>query len=115
MRRDAHRAAGHRTDPFRALDLPALRGASNWMSPSYNPQTGLMYVPTLEQCDIYTASETIPEPMKEMMGGGAQRHEATPAQFFLRAWDPLQRKTRWSTRCPARVTPGPVRYRRRAA
>ena len=86
--------------PSGRLICPALRGASNWMSPSYNPQTGLMYIPTLEQCDVYTASETIPEPMKEMMGGGAEKHEATPAQFFLRAWDPLARKMRWEYPMP---------------
>ena len=31
---------------------PSVRGATNWMSPSYNPATGLLYVLTLEQCDI---------------------------------------------------------------
>ena len=35
---------------------PSVRGATNWMSPSYNPQTGLLYVPTLEQCDMYSSS-----------------------------------------------------------
>ena len=28
---------------------PSVRGAANWMSPSYNASTGLFYLPTLEQ------------------------------------------------------------------
>ncbi len=35
---------------------PAVRGASNWTSPSFNPQTKLLYVPTLDRCDIYTTT-----------------------------------------------------------
>ena len=33
---------------------PSVRGASNWMSPSFNPETGLFYVPTLEQCGVFS-------------------------------------------------------------
>jgi alcohol dehydrogenase (cytochrome c) len=33
---------------------PSLAGATNWMSPSYSPSTGLVYVQTVEQCNIYT-------------------------------------------------------------
>jgi len=38
------------------IACPGIKGASNWFSPSYNPETGLFYVITIEQCDIYTAS-----------------------------------------------------------
>ena len=32
---------------------PGLAGATNWMAPSYNPQTGLFYFAVREQCDVY--------------------------------------------------------------
>jgi alcohol dehydrogenase (cytochrome c) len=35
---------------------PGVSGATNWMSPSYNPRTGLFYVATREQCDMYFSS-----------------------------------------------------------
>lgn len=81
--------------PAGRLICPSLRGASNWMSPSYSPQTGLLYVPTLEQCDVYTTFESVPEPMKEMMGGGAEPDGGRPGKFYLRALDPATGKRRW--------------------
>lgn len=74
---------------------PSIRGASNWMSPSYNPETGLFYVPSLEECDIYTVSESVPEPRKGLMGGGGQPIPSEPGKFFLRALDPKTGEKRW--------------------
>ncbi|HKI27188.1 MAG TPA: PQQ-dependent dehydrogenase, methanol/ethanol family [Candidatus Sulfotelmatobacter sp.] len=34
---------------------PGIDGATNWFSPSYNPQTGLFYVMALEACNLYFA------------------------------------------------------------
>lgn len=34
---------------------PGINGATNWFSPSYNPQTGLLYVMAFEACDLYVA------------------------------------------------------------
>ena len=70
---------------------PGVRGATNWMSPSYNPATGLLYVVTLEQCDIYTSSAKKPEPMKNFAGGGAGPKPGELGQFFIRAFDPRKR------------------------
>lgn len=74
---------------------PSLRGASNWMSPAFNPHTGLLYIPVLEQCDVYTASETVPPPMKDMMGGGGEPLPTQPGKFYLRAIHPQSGETRW--------------------
>jgi hypothetical protein len=38
-------------------------GEKNWLSPSYNPDTGLLYVPTMEQCGTSTSSLQKPQPM----------------------------------------------------
>jgi len=74
---------------------PSVRGASNWMSPSYNPQTGLIYVPVLEQCDIYTSSAKTPEPMKNFAGTGGESIPKEPGKFYLRAFDPRTGEKRW--------------------
>ncbi len=74
---------------------PGVRGATNWMSPSFNPDTGLLYVVTLEQCDIYTSSAKEPEPKKNFAGGGAGPKPSEPGQFFLRAFDPRTGRRMW--------------------
>ncbi len=74
---------------------PATRGAANWMSPSFNPQTRLLYVPTLEQCDNYVGMQRNPQPMHGLAGGGGESIPGEPGQFYLRALDPLTGERRW--------------------
>ncbi|HEX7360949.1 MAG TPA: PQQ-dependent dehydrogenase, methanol/ethanol family [Bryobacteraceae bacterium] len=74
---------------------PATRGATNWMSPSFSPETKLLYVPTLEQCDKYVGIQHNPPPMHRLDGGGAGPIPGEPGQFFLRALNPLTGKWRW--------------------
>ena len=35
------------------LMCPGINGATNWFSPSYNPDTGFFYVMALESCNLY--------------------------------------------------------------
>lgn len=79
---------------------PSVRGASNWMSPSFNPVTRLLYVPSLEQCDIYSTSMKMPEPGKGFSGGGGERIPTDPGKFYLRALDPLTGKRVWEYPMP---------------
>jgi PQQ-dependent dehydrogenase (methanol/ethanol family) len=74
---------------------PSVRGATNWMSPSYNPGTGLLYVPTVEECDLYSSSAKIPEPMKNFAGTGGESISKEPGKFYLRALDPRTGQKRW--------------------
>ncbi|MCZ2147520.1 MAG: PQQ-dependent dehydrogenase, methanol/ethanol family [Bryobacterales bacterium] len=74
---------------------PGVRGATNWMSPSFNPATGLLYVVTLEQCDIYTSSAKEPAPNKNFAGGGASPRPIDLGKFYLRAFDPTTGKRVW--------------------
>ena len=74
---------------------PSVRGATNWMSPSFDATTGLFYVMTLEQCDVYTSSSLEPEPKKNFSGGGAGPKPAEIGQFFLRAFDPATGSKKW--------------------
>ncbi|MGH9618333.1 MAG: PQQ-dependent dehydrogenase, methanol/ethanol family [Bryobacteraceae bacterium] len=74
---------------------PSTRGATNWMSPAFDPDTKLLYVPTLEQCDSYVSVQQSPKPMHREPGGGAQSIPGEPGQFFLRAINPLTGARCW--------------------
>lgn len=74
---------------------PGVRGATNWMSQSYNPATGLLSVVVLEQCDVYTSSSKTPEPGKNFAGGGAGPKPNEPGQFFIRTFNPLTGERKW--------------------
>jgi alcohol dehydrogenase (cytochrome c) len=74
---------------------PGVRGATNWMSPSYSPATGLFYVVTLEQCDVFTSSARKPEPKKNFSGGGAGTKPGDVGRFYVRAIDPRTGKRVW--------------------
>jgi alcohol dehydrogenase (cytochrome c) len=67
------------------LICPSVKGATNWMSPTYNPETSLMYIVTLEQCGMYNSSDQKPVPEKNFSGGGATEEGG---QVLLRAYDP---------------------------
>lgn len=88
-------APGKDPTPGGTRACPAVRGAANWMSPSYNPATGLFYLPTLEQCDIYSSSVKEPKPMTGFAGTGGEQIPAEPGQMFLRAIDPKTGKRVW--------------------
>jgi alcohol dehydrogenase (cytochrome c) len=50
---------------------PSQDGATNWFSPSYNPNTGLLYFQTFEKCSIYKKAEDEEEwtPGRTYLGG----------------------------------------------
>ncbi len=58
---------------------PAVRGATNWYSPAFNPDTKLFYVMAVEDCSIY----------KQSQRGGYEgyRDPADPGVKYLRALD----------------------------
>ena len=79
---------------------PSVRGASNWMSPTFHPETGLLYVVTLEQCDIYSGSAKEPVPDSGFRGTGGQRIPAEPGEFFMRAIEPTTGEIAWEYPMP---------------
>ncbi len=79
---------------------PSVRGASNWMSPSYNPATGLLYVVTLEQCDIIIASAKEPVPNSGFRGTGNEGIPTEPGKFYLRALDAVSGDIKWEYPMP---------------
>lgn len=78
------------------LICPAVEGAANFFSTSYNPATKLFYVNTLERCAVYTRRVT-PEwqPGQSYQGGGGRRDPDDKPQKFLRAFDIETGKPVW--------------------
>jgi len=68
---------------------PGALGTTNFMAPTYDPQTGLFYVTARDQCDIFS---TAPQPYEagHAFYGSAYfpSEEAEPYLGFLKAIDP---------------------------
>ncbi len=69
---------------------PGALGTTNYMPPTYDPQTGLFYVTARDQCDIFS---TAPQPYEagHAFYGSAYfpSEEAEPYFGFLKALDPV--------------------------
>jgi len=81
---------------------PGAAGATNWMSPTYDPQTGLFYVTAREQCDVFS---TAPQPYQagHAYYGSAYfpNDDAAPFYGALRAIDPETGKIKWEWKHPS--------------
>ena len=75
---------------------PGAIGATNWMSPTYDPQTKLFYVTAREQCDIFS---TAPQPYEagHAFYGSAYfpNDDAQPFWGAVRAIDPATNQIKW--------------------
>lgn len=85
---------GNEPTPEGTRTCPAVVGATNWMSSSFNPATGLFYVMALESCGIYTKSSAWWKPGESFYGGGT-RHAPGESRKFLRAIDIQTGKVAW--------------------
>ena len=75
---------------------PSAHGAANWYSTSYSPQTGLYYVQTLENCNIFLKSrERLGRAGKSYWGGSTRQAPEAPNQKVLRAIDVKTGKVAW--------------------
>lgn len=86
-----------------AYITPGANGAHSWQAMSYNPNTGLAYIPALHEGFIYTDEGVDLENWKsvEFVGGtGVRLHppEQQPKDYpaSLIAWDPVNQKEAWS-------------------
>ena len=66
------------------------------MAPSYNPQTGLVYVPYIEGCDTYFSSPPVYAEGKAFWGSVFRAQESERASGVLKALDPLTGEAKWS-------------------
>ena len=90
---------------------PGAGGAHNWQPMSYNPQTGLVYIPAKQDPLAYKLDETyepgpigfnvgvtyweVPEEVIEMDPEFGEHY-----QGFLLAWDPVKQEEAWRVRHP---------------
>ncbi len=88
---------------------PGAAGATNWMSPTYDPQTQIFYVTAREQCDVFS---TAPQPYEagHAFYGSAYfpNDDAAPFTGALRAIDPNTGKMRWEWKHPSPTWAGGV-------
>lgn len=94
---------GARYEDGPAVITPSPWGAHSWQSMSYNPQTGLVYLPTLHLATKFSDEGIDLETWQaaEFSGGIGVRlsvaeHQPRDYPASLVAWDPVQQKLAWS-------------------
>jgi alcohol dehydrogenase (cytochrome c) len=81
---------------------PGAAGATNWMSPTYDPQTKLFYVTAREQCDIFSTAPQAFEKGHAYYGSAYfPNDDAEPFWGALRAIDPLTGALKWEWKHPS--------------
>ncbi|HLX41864.1 MAG TPA: PQQ-dependent dehydrogenase, methanol/ethanol family [Bryobacteraceae bacterium] len=74
---------------------PDASGATNWASPSWDPQTKLFYLAVRESCAVYTSVTKTPRPGEPYTGTG-QQEEWGLFPGAIRAIDPQTGQVKWS-------------------
>jgi len=74
---------------------PGALGATNWFSPSYNPQTGWLYVATSEECDLFSAAPQKYHEGHDFLGSVYVPASGEKAWGALRALDPFTGEKKW--------------------
>ena len=87
------------------LICPDVEGATNWMSPSFSPDTGLFYVTAREGCATYFSWKESFAPGQPYFGGGTTRSR-TAVSGMLRAIDPATARVEWEFPYAAPSTAG---------
>lgn len=82
------------------LVYPSLQGSTNWASPSYSPQTGLVYLAVREMGSVYFKSEVEYRPGTYFTGGSEKRLE-DEAWGSVRALEVSTGKTVWDFKLPS--------------
>ncbi len=78
------------------LVCPSTSGATNWMSPAYNPSTGRFYLAAKEGCGIsYKAKQEFRPGGFGYMATGYSESPADPWQMYVRSLDPLTGERQW--------------------
>jgi alcohol dehydrogenase (cytochrome c) len=78
------------------LIWPGVGGGANWMSPSFSPQTGLLYTSFAEAPTVYYRSESLPEHRKgESYIGSSSEPSGDPLIVGVRALDATTGALRW--------------------
>jgi quinohemoprotein ethanol dehydrogenase len=86
------------------LNWPSAEGAHNWPQMSYNPHTGLAYLPVMELPTLYDDRKVDiknwKSPNGELDAGVLMGESHEIGQAALLAWDPVRQKEAWRTPLP---------------
>jgi quinohemoprotein ethanol dehydrogenase len=94
------------------LVWPSTIGAHSWHAMSYNPQTGLAYLPTIEMPGLFSDKGVDLKAWKSVdfrMRFGLNFEGDTPKDWgsaVLLAWDPVRQQKAWSVDLPPSWNPG---------
>jgi alcohol dehydrogenase (cytochrome c) len=77
---------------------PGLSGGTNWMAPSYNPETKLFYFSVREQCDVFYSEPPVFVEGKAYWGSVFRGSTDEKEWGMLKALDPLTGETKWDYR-----------------
>lgn len=106
------RAPGIEPTKEGTLVYPGNQGATNWYNPSYDPKTGLFYIPTWENSSsIYFKTSAPPEyDVKESFTGDRPKPGNTTDDVYsaVRAIDPQTGEKKWDFRLSAPSTEGGI-------
>jgi quinohemoprotein ethanol dehydrogenase len=109
-------AAGARYEDKPILLWPSFQAVHHWTPQSFSPQTGLLYVPTLEMpaefsdagVDIKNFNPTPGTPEITGMALGTGDVPADAGRSLLKAWDPVAKKIVWQVETPGVSNGGAV-------
>ena len=106
---------GARYEDGEELVWPSAFGSHNWHAMSYNPGTGLVYIPSIEMPGLFSddhidiqAWESPYWKFDPAVAFGEERVPADSGTGALRAWDPLRQKLVWEVPLPGVWNPGTV-------
>jgi len=77
------------------LVWPSLQGATNWFSPSYNPDTGQFFVANRRMGAVYYKADAEYEPGTPFLGGGEQALSGDEASGAILALDAFNGEQQW--------------------
>jgi alcohol dehydrogenase (cytochrome c) len=77
---------------------PSVAGAKSWNQMAYSPRTGLLYTPTIELCNVITASRQQPQEGRFYTNGSFTLNLPPDRSTYshIDAWDPITGRRVWS-------------------
>ncbi len=86
---------GRNPTPEGTYVCPSINGVTNWMSPSYSPQTRLFYVAVRDECQTFFSAPQVYEEGRLFWGGAIRAVPGEKDRGKLLALDPLTGETKW--------------------
>jgi alcohol dehydrogenase (cytochrome c) len=74
---------------------PGTDGGMSWYSPSFNPKTGLLYIPSREKSVVYYKTQAVYRPGLSFSGGGTMDNPSDPGYGLIMAMQPETGDIKW--------------------